>query len=75
LEWIPIISNRHVKQDGIPLIVVTGGWSKGVNITAEIVAKFGDGKHVILPSPHHFPQLISDKFNKLLVQFINKSRR
>ncbi|MEI8073205.1 MAG: alpha/beta hydrolase [Bacteroidota bacterium] len=64
-----------VNHDGIPLLVVTGGWSKGVDITAEVVARFGNGKHVIIPSPHHFPQLISNKFNELLVQFIKKSGR
>ena len=64
-----------VNQEGIPLLVVTGGWSKGVDVTAEVVAKLGNGKHVIIPSPHHFPQLISNKFNELLDQFIKTSKR
>jgi len=60
-----------VKDDGIPLLVVTGGWSKGIDITGEMVARTGNGKHMIIPSPHHFPQLISDEFNEIFLQFIN----
>jgi pimeloyl-ACP methyl ester carboxylesterase len=61
-----------VNHEGIPFLVVTGGWSKGVDVTGQVVAKMGNGKHVIIPSPHHFPQLISNEFNELLLQFINE---
>jgi len=60
----------QLSQAGIPLLVVTGGWSKGVDVTADVVAQLGNGKRVTIPSPHHFPQVISDAFNDSLVQFM-----
>lgn len=65
----------QLSQAGIPLLVVTGGWSAGVDVTAEVVAQLGNGKHVTIPSPHHFPQAISDDFNDLLIQFISETQR
>jgi len=65
----------QLRQAGIPLLVVTGGWSAGVDVTADVVAKLGGGKRVTIPSPHHFPQLISDAFNDLLVQFMREAHR
>ncbi len=65
----------QLNQAGIPLLVVTGGWSAGVDVTADVVAKLGKGKRVTISSPHHFPQLISDAFNDLLGQFIREGQR
>ncbi|MEJ0006722.1 MAG: hypothetical protein WDM77_10275 [Steroidobacteraceae bacterium] len=28
------------------------------------------GQHIIVPSPHHFPQLMSDEFNTILEAFM-----
>jgi len=65
----------QVSQAGIPLLVVTGGWSAGIDVTADVVAQLGNGKRVTIRSPHHFPQVISDAFNDLLVQFICEVQR
>ena len=65
----------QLSRAGIPLLVVTGGWSAGVDVTADVVAQLGNGKRVTISSPHHFPQVISDAFNDLLVQFIRDAQR
>jgi pimeloyl-ACP methyl ester carboxylesterase len=62
-----------VKSAGLPLMVVTGGWSPGIDATADVVASLGNGKRVTIASPHHFPQAISDEFNQVLIRFIRDS--
>jgi pimeloyl-ACP methyl ester carboxylesterase len=62
------------RQANIPLLVVSGGWSKAVDVTADVVAQLGNGRRVTIPSPHHFPQAISDSFNDLLDQFIRENQ-
>ncbi len=64
-----------VKSAGLPLLVVTGGWSRGIDVTADVVAALGNGKRVTIASQHHFPQAISDEFNQVLVRFIRDSSR
>ena len=55
-----------VRDNEIPLIVVTGGWSAAFDATGAKAAQLGGGRHVIIPSPHHFPHLVSDEFNQLV---------
>ena len=54
----------------IPLLVVSGGWSSAFEATADLVAKAGHGRRVVIRSPHHFPQLVSDEFNQLVDEFM-----
>jgi len=65
----------QLSQAGIPLLVVTGGWSAGVDVTADVVARLGKGKRATISSPHHFPHVVSGAFNDLLVQFMREARR
>jgi len=62
-----------VKRERIPLLVVTGGWSPAFEATADQVAALGGGRRRLIPTPHHFPQLVSDEFNDLLVSFMTES--
>lgn len=55
-----------VREHKIPLTVVTGGWNASFDAVGGRVAELGGGKHVIIESPHHFPQNISGEFNDLL---------
>jgi hypothetical protein len=59
----------------VPLLVITGGWSAGVDMTADVVAQLGNGRHVTISSPHHFPHVVSDTFNDLLVEFAREAQR
>jgi pimeloyl-ACP methyl ester carboxylesterase len=44
----------QLNKAGIPLLVVTGGWSESIDITADVVAQLGHGKRVTIPSPPSF---------------------
>lgn len=62
-----------VRERAIPLLVVTGGWSPGFDAVGEAVAARGGGRHVIIPSPHHFPQLVSEAFNSELITLMREA--
>ncbi|QRN94505.1 alpha/beta hydrolase [Archangium violaceum] len=62
-----------IQRERIPLWVVTGGWNPGIEATADAVAALGGGRRHVIASPHHFPQLVSDEFNELLVTFMKES--
>ena len=44
---------------GIPVLVISGGWSPAYNAVGDLVAKLTGGRHVIVKSPSHFVQLAS----------------
>ncbi|WP_174298309.1 alpha/beta fold hydrolase [Sphingomonas bacterium] len=58
-----------VKRAGIPLLVVTGGWSPAFDVVGERVAAIGGGRHEIVASPNHFPNLMP-AFNPMLTAFM-----
>lgn len=62
-----------VRRAGIPLLIVTGGWSPAFDTAAETAARLGGGRHVVIPSPHHFPQLVSDAFNDALLRHVERA--
>ena len=62
-----------LRERGTPLLVVTGGWSPAVDVVGETVAALGGGRHVVIRSPHHFPQIVSDEFNTLFARFAEPS--
>ena len=62
-----------VQRAGIPLMVVTGGWSRAFEATADRVAAVGSGRRVVIKSDHHFPQVVSDEFNQVLAAFMTAS--
>ncbi len=64
-EQLAIVGNA-----GIPFQVVDGGWNPAYGAVADRVAKLGGGRHVVVKAEHHFPQLVSDEFNRLLVEFM-----
>lgn len=59
-----------IRDAGIPLMVVTGNWNPAFEATGDAVAALGAGRRVIVQSPHHFPQSISEEFNELLAAFM-----
>lgn len=62
-----------VRQAGIPLLVISGGWSPAFDAVCDTVAELGGGRRLDIASPHHFPQLVSDEFNQKLVQFMEEA--
>lgn len=61
---------RAVREAGIPLLVVTGGWNPAFEATADAVARAGAGARLVIPSPHHYPHLVSGQFNDALEAFM-----
>ena len=61
-----------VKAAGIPLLVVTGGWSPAFEATSDRVASVGGGRRMVIRSQHHFPQQISEEFNDALMAFMRR---
>jgi pimeloyl-ACP methyl ester carboxylesterase len=55
-----------VKNAGIPVLVVTGGWCPGFTAVGDIAAAATNGRHVLVASPHHFPQWNGAAFNPVL---------
>jgi len=62
-----------IKQAGIPLLVVSGGWSPAFETVSDAVAELGAGRRLVIASPHHFPQQVSDEFNQELAKFMQES--
>lgn len=61
-----------VKEAGIPLWVVTGGWSRSFDAVGARVAEVGGGRHEIVAAPNHFPNLAAE-FNPALVEFMREA--
>lgn len=62
-----------LKQAGIPLLVVSGGWSPAFDAVCDTVAETGGGRRLDIASPHHFPHLVSDEFNQALAKFMEQA--
>lgn len=56
-----------VKAAGIPLLIISGDWNPAFIATGEKAAEVGGGRHVVVPSEHHFPQWQGGDFNVLLL--------
>ena len=65
-----------VAKAGIPLLVVSGGWSPAYVAVGEAAARLGGGRHVIVPSHSHFVQLESaPAFNDVLDGHMREAER
>ena len=65
-----------VAQAGIPVLVVTGGWSPPRDMEGDIIAKLTHGRHVVIRSPSHFVQAANPTdFNKVAVDFMREADR
>ena len=61
------------RREGIPLLVVTGGWSPALEAAADAAVALGGGQRRVIASEHHFPHGISDEFNQRLETFMRES--
>jgi hypothetical protein len=59
-----------IREANIPLLVVSAGWSPAFEAMSAMVAATGGGSHAVIPSGHHFPQLMAEQFNTLLGGFL-----
>ena len=64
------LAAEAVRRAGIPVLVVTGGWSAAFDGVGAITARLTGGRHDIVRSPDHFPQLSSpEAFNAAVSAF------
>jgi pimeloyl-ACP methyl ester carboxylesterase len=62
---------KIVSDARIPVLFITGGWKPTFEAVAEIGAEVTGGRHVIIPAPNHFVQLVApDAFNETIVEFM-----
>lgn len=62
-----------VKNAGIPVWVVSGGWNPAFEAISDEAARVANGKRSVIRSEHHFPQQVSDQFNTELAAFMKES--
>jgi hypothetical protein len=62
----------ELRKEGVPLLIVTGGWNPAFEAVAAKISSMGGGRHVVVRCDHHIPQLISDEFNQVLADFMNE---
>ena len=65
-----------VSQAGVPVLLVTGGWSPAFDAAAEALARLLKGRHVVTPSSSHFVQMEgSEAFNPAVTAFMRDAER
>lgn len=63
-----------VAKAGVPVLVISGGWSPAYVAVGDLVAKLTHGRHVIVDSPSHFVQLASaEPFNQVVDAFMREA--
>lgn len=63
-----------VAARGIPVLVISGGWSPFFDQVGEIVARFTNGRFEIVPAANHMVQEVNaTAFNTLLDQFMREA--
>lgn len=61
-----------LKKAGTPFLVVSGGWNPAFEALSDTAARLGGGQRRVIRSPHHFPQNVSDEFNRILAQRVDE---
>ena len=65
-----------VSQAGVPVLLVTGGWSPAFDAAAEALARLLKGRHVVTPSSSHFVQMEgAEAFNPAVSAFMLDAER
>ena len=63
-----------IARAGIPVLIVTGGYSKGQEATGDALARILHGRHVVVPSPNHFVQESNPAdFNRVVDAFMREA--
>ena len=62
-----------IRRTGVPFLIVTGGWSPAFDVSADKAAEIGGARRLVIKSPHHFPQLVSEEFNTTLLAQVRRA--
>ena len=61
-----------IKQAGMPLLVISGGWNPALEVGCDAVAAAGGGRRAVIQAGHHFPQIVSDELNQVFAAFMQE---
>ena len=61
-----------IKQAGVPLLVITGGWNPAFEASSDAVAAAAGGRRAVIQAGHHFPQIVSDEVNQVFAAFMQE---
>ena len=70
---VPVMQDAVLKvvAAGVPVLVISGGWSPTFDLVGEIVAERLHGHHVIVKSANHFVQQENaTEFNRVVSEFL-----
>ncbi len=63
-----------IAEAGVPVLVITGGWSPFFDSVGEVVARLTHGRHIVIRSPNHFIQFVeADEFNTVVDRFMREA--
>lgn len=63
-----------VARAGVPVLVVSGGWSPMFDFVSEVAARLTGGRFEIVAAPNHFLQAVSaEAFNTLVDRFMREA--
>ncbi len=63
-----------VAKAGIPVLIVTGGYSPAFDAAADVMARLTHGRHIVVQSPTHFIQFMNpDDFNREVAAFMREA--
>jgi pimeloyl-ACP methyl ester carboxylesterase len=71
-DWLRT-SLENIKARGIPVLVVTGGWSPAYEAVGDVVSGLCGAARVVVASDHHLLHSASDEFNQRLAEFMRQA--
>ena len=73
----PAVTQKAIKtiaQAGVPVLIVTGGYSPAFEAAGDVLARLIGGRHITVTSPTHFVQFMNpDDFNREVVAFMRQA--
>lgn len=71
-DWLRT-SLEKIKAQGVPALVVTGGWSPAFEAVGDVVCGLCGAARIVVASDHHLVHLASDEFNLRVAEFMRQA--
>lgn len=72
-DWDSAPALATIIRAQIPVLALTGAGNPGFGAIGEGLARMTGGRHIVIQSGHHFPQLIGDEFNDAIDGFMRNA--
>ena len=69
-DWDGRATMAAIARAAIPVLTITGGWSPHFDAIGRGLAAATGGRHRVVASGHHFPQLMDPEFNDVVDAFL-----